>query len=118
VRIAREGPCEAPAAAVDARILECAVVPPLVLRSRRAGDRVSLAPAAKTLKALFAELKVPAGDRWKVPILADRKGVLAVLGGPAGCRTVVRRGAASPGVKDRALAVRAEAQEGTIEQQF
>jgi len=119
VRIAREGPREAPAiAAADVRILEHEVVPPLVLRSRRAGDRVRLAHGTKTLKALLAEMKVPPGDRWKVPILADRKGVVAVLGGTAGCRTAVRRGAAAPRDGDSALAVRAEAQEGTSEQQF
>jgi tRNA(Ile)-lysidine synthetase-like protein len=119
VRIAREGPREAPAAAAaDARILEHEVALPLVLRSRRAGDRVRLAHGTKTLKALLAEMKVPSGDRWMVPILADRKGVLAVLGGTAGCRTVVRRGAVAPRDGDSALAVRAKGQEGTSEQQF
>ncbi len=74
----------------DAVILEREIARPLVLRSRRKGDRLLLEQGTKTLKALFAEWKVPEGDRWKVPVLADRRGVLAVLGGPAGRGAAVR----------------------------
>lgn len=102
----------------DAMVLERAIVPPIVLRSRRAGDRVRLEQGTKTLKALFGEWKVPLGDRWKVPILADRNGVLAVLGSPVGRRTLVRWGMETAEAADAVLGVRAEVQEGTSEQQF
>jgi tRNA(Ile)-lysidine synthetase-like protein len=74
-------------------ILEREIAPPLVLRSKRKGDRLLLERGTKTLKALFVEWKVPEGDRWKVPVLADRRGVLAVLGGPAGRGAAVRAAA-------------------------
>jgi tRNA(Ile)-lysidine synthetase-like protein len=99
-------------------VLERAIVPPIVLRSRRAGDRVRLEQGTKTLKALFGEWKVPLGDRWKVPILADRNGVLEVLGSPVGRRTLVRWGMETAEAADAVLGVRAEVQEGTSEQQF
>jgi hypothetical protein len=57
---------------------------------------------------LFTEWKVPGEDRWKVPVLADRRGVLAVLGRPVGRRTLVRRGAAVRNTADAALGIRAE----------
>jgi len=104
---------------VDASILEREVVPPIILRSRRKGDRVALEQGTKTLKALFAEWKVPEGDRWKVPILADRSGVLAVLGRALGYRSLARKGAAAPRRGDAVLEVRTRKdREGTSEQQF
>ena len=45
------------------------------------------------MKDLLAGWKVPVGDRERVPLLADRKGVLAVLGGALGYRTRARAGA-------------------------
>jgi tRNA(Ile)-lysidine synthetase-like protein len=104
---------------VDASILEREIVPPIILRSRRKGDRVVLEQGTKTLKVLFAEWKVPEGDRWKVPILADRSGVLAVLGRALGYRTLARKGAAAPRRGDAVLEVRTRKdREGTSEQQF
>lgn len=58
------------------------VVPqgPLVLRSRERGDTMRLPGGTKTLKKLFIEKKIPAMRRDSVPVIADDRGVLAVLG--------------------------------------
>lgn len=69
------------------------VVPPLVLRSKRKGDEILLEDGVASVKELLAGWKVPGLDRSKVPLLADRKGVLAVLGGALGYRTRARAGA-------------------------
>jgi tRNA(Ile)-lysidine synthase len=116
----------------DAVILEREIDPPLVLRSKRKGDRLLLEQGTKPLAALLSEWKVPEGDRWKVPVLADRRGVLAVLGGPAGRGAVVRRGAlarrgtserrgaparAGAAPREAIVAVRVRKRKGTSEQQ-
>jgi hypothetical protein len=49
----------------------------------------------------MAGWKVPAADRCRLPLLADRKGVLAVLGGALGYRTRARAGALS-GISEEA----------------
>ena len=104
---------------IDASILEREIVPPLILRSRRKGDRLVLEQGTKTLKAVLTEWKVPEGDRWKVPILADRRGVLAVLGRALGYRTLAREGTAAPRRGEAVLEVRTRKdREGTSEQQF
>jgi tRNA(Ile)-lysidine synthetase-like protein len=56
------------------------VFPPLVLRSKRKGDELLLSYGRKSIKELFSEWKIPAAGRWKIPLLTDRKGVVAVLG--------------------------------------
>ena len=71
----------------------CAVDPPLVLRSKRRGDRILLENGTTTVNDLIAGWKVPLEARESVPILADRKGVLAVLGGALGYPTRARAGA-------------------------
>lgn len=103
----------------DASILEREIVPPLVLRSRRKGDRLVLEQGTKTLKAVLTDWRVPEGDRWKVPILADRSGVLAVLGRALGYRTLARKATAAPRRGEAVLEIRTRKdREGTSEQQF
>jgi tRNA(Ile)-lysidine synthase len=66
---------------------------PFVLRSRRKGDEILLEGGATSLKELFAGWKIPGRDRERIPVLADRKGVLAVLGGALGYSNRARAGA-------------------------
>ncbi len=53
---------------------------PLVLRSRKPGDSIDLKEGRKSIKKLFGEWKVPEGDRWKIPLVSDKSGILLVLG--------------------------------------
>ncbi len=53
---------------------------PLVVRSKRPGDKIELGMGLKSLKKLFNEWQVPRDTRWSVPVIADRNGILAVLG--------------------------------------
>ena len=54
--------------------------PPVIIRSKRSGDRIAIKGGMKTIKKLFTEWKVPENIRAVVPLLCDRKGILAVLG--------------------------------------
>lgn len=67
---------------------------------------------------MLNEWKVPEGDRWKVPILADRSGVLAVLGQALGYRTLARKGTAPRGGEAVVEVRTRKDREGTSEQQF
>ncbi|HET6452408.1 MAG TPA: tRNA lysidine(34) synthetase TilS [Spirochaetia bacterium] len=79
-------------------ILAEKVKPPLVLRSKRKGDIIRLAGGTTSVKDLLIGMKVPESERALIPILSDRSGVLAVLGGPRGYRTRIRSGVTgSPG---------------------
>ena len=60
-------------------VAESAVKYPLIVRSRRPGDRINLARGRKSLKKLFNEWKIPEYRRSVVPIIADRGGILCVL---------------------------------------
>ncbi len=68
------------------------VIPPLVLRSRKPGDRIRFQRGSKTIKKLFGEWQVPPEERWKIPLLADRAGVVGVLGRPWGYTDCFRGG--------------------------
>lgn len=59
-----------------------AVVPKgrLVVRSREAGDAIRLSGGTKSLKKLFADKKIPAARRDRVPVIADDEGVVGVVG--------------------------------------
>jgi len=70
---------------------------PIVVRSKRMGDEILLEGGVTSVKDLLAGWKVPVGDRDKIPLLADRRGVLAVLGGALGYRTRARAGALAEG---------------------
>ncbi len=50
----------------------------MVVRSRRAGDRIRLAGGTKSLKKLFIDRKIPVSERDRIPIIADDTGVLGV----------------------------------------
>jgi tRNA(Ile)-lysidine synthetase-like protein len=69
------------------------VEPPIVLRSIKKGDEILLPGGMTSVKELLAGWKVSAPDREKMPLLADRRGILAVLGGALGYRTRTRVGA-------------------------
>lgn len=51
---------------------------PVTVRSRVSGDTIRLSGGTKTLKKLFIDRKIPAGERARIPVLADCRGVLAV----------------------------------------
>jgi tRNA(Ile)-lysidine synthase len=77
---------EAPHARWRVAIDPAAVRFPLLLRGRRAGDRVRTAGGTKTLKKLFIERRVPRSARARVPVLADATGAVlwvALSGVPA-----------------------------------
>jgi tRNA(Ile)-lysidine synthetase-like protein len=74
-------------------ILGTEVHPPLVLRSKRKGDVILLESGETSVKDLLAGWKVPREHRELFPLLADRSGVLAVLGSALGYRTRARAGA-------------------------
>jgi tRNA(Ile)-lysidine synthase len=79
------------------RILESAISPPLVLRSRRGGDALPMTYGRKSVKELFSEWKVPQRLRGIIPLLADRRGIVAVLGGSFGFPDFIRAGARGMG---------------------
>jgi tRNA(Ile)-lysidine synthetase-like protein len=81
-------------------ILRREVEPPLVLRSKRKGDQILLEGGSTSVKDIFAGWKVPAGQRDRIPLLADRKGVLAVLGSALGYGTRARAGALAGNFED------------------
>jgi tRNA(Ile)-lysidine synthase len=70
--------------------IKVGIYKPAVLRSRRKGDAFLAECGNKTIKSLFSEWKVRAEDRSRIPILADRRGIVAVLGGALGYGTRVR----------------------------
>jgi tRNA(Ile)-lysidine synthetase-like protein len=81
-------------------ILACEVEPPLVLRSKRKGDRILLETGVTLVNDLLAGWKIPQAEKNGIPILADRRGVLAVLGGALGFRTRARAGAIAENRED------------------
>lgn len=54
----------------------------IVIRPRKTGDNIELfgRSGTKTLKKLFIEERIPLRKRHLIPVIADRKGVLAVYG--------------------------------------
>lgn len=52
----------------------------VAVRSREAGDAITLPGGTKTLKKLFIDRKIPADQRLRIPVLCDDRGVLAVYG--------------------------------------
>ena len=70
----------------------------LVLRSREAGDAITLPGGTKSLKKLFIDRKIPASERLKIPVLADEAGILGVYSIGADTK---RRAEALPAVQIR-----------------
>jgi tRNA(Ile)-lysidine synthase len=70
--------------------IEVDVVEPVVIRSRRKGDVLHVENGSRTVNRLFSDWKVKPEERDKIPILADRRGIVAVLGGVTGVGTRVR----------------------------
>ncbi len=62
---------------------------PVVIRSRKPGDFIDLSGGRKKIKKLYSEWKIPEGDRWQIPVVCDRKGIIAILGEPFGYRNRV-----------------------------
>lgn len=52
----------------------------LFLRCRKSGDAIRLAGGTKSLKKLFIDRKIPAGQRPRIPVICDETGILAVGG--------------------------------------
>ena len=74
--------CARPSEAKDGWLVH--VQGALIVRSRLEGDTVKLPSGTKTIKKLFIDRKIPAHQRDRIPVLADEKGVVAVMGiGPS-----------------------------------
>lgn len=52
----------------------------IVLRHRMPGDVIRLSGGTKSIKKLFIDKKIPAGDRMRIPVIADDSGVLGIYG--------------------------------------
>jgi tRNA(Ile)-lysidine synthase len=105
----------------DIEIRSSAIAEPLVLRSGRKGDELPAACGSKSLKDILREWKVRREERDLIPLLADRKGILAVLGGASGYGTRVRAGARADSGSEDTLVVRirrTKLTEGWREQQL
>ena len=61
---------------------------PLLVRSCRPGDEIRLHSGVKPLAALLREWGAPEAHRWMIPVVADRRGVLAVCGAAFGYQDV------------------------------
>jgi tRNA(Ile)-lysidine synthase len=65
---------------------------PLVVRSRRPGDSISLPGGTKRLDELFSEWALPEEVRARVPVIEDRGGIVAVFGSSVGKKDRYRVG--------------------------
>ncbi len=52
----------------------------LMVRSRQTGDRIRLPGGSRSLKRLMIDRKIPASQRALMPVLADERGIAAVVG--------------------------------------
>ncbi len=64
----------------DPWISKSKILLPIIIRSRKPGDKICLQYGKKKLKKLYNEWKVHSDDRWILPIVEDKEGILAVLG--------------------------------------
>jgi tRNA(Ile)-lysidine synthase len=78
---------------------------PLVVRSGTPADRILMRGRSTEVNKLCSGWRIPLTERWQVPIVADRNGVLAVMGGALGASN--RVGSASPAASRWVLAVEA-----------
>lgn len=56
----------------------------VIARSRISGDHIQLVEGLKPIKKLFNEWGVMPEERWKIPVIEDKNGIIAVLGRPFG----------------------------------
>jgi tRNA(Ile)-lysidine synthase len=91
---------------IGRRRIDCSMVSdgfaePIVLRNRRPGDVLQRDGGTRRVKRVLIDLGVPKEFRDRIPVIEDRRGIVAVLGSVAGCtdalRTGVRHGHASSG---------------------
>lgn len=68
------------------------VRPPVVVRSRRRGDRLRTAAGTKSLKKLLSQWGVPLDARDDAAVVADSRGVAAVIALPWGASAADREG--------------------------
>ncbi len=73
----------------DIVVKKCKVNPPLLVRSRRPGDTMYDGKGSKTVKKLLHEWRVPESERWKIPLITDRNGIIAVAAKPFGYKNRV-----------------------------
>ena len=52
----------------------------LTLRCRQEGDSIRLSGGTKSVKKLFADRKIPASQRLRIPIIADETGIVGIYG--------------------------------------
>jgi tRNA(Ile)-lysidine synthase len=73
---------EKPGPAGEASVLQLGGVRgPLIVRSPRTGDRISVGSVTKSVLAILSDRHVPVSARCTIPVLCDRDGVAAVLVG-------------------------------------
>jgi tRNA(Ile)-lysidine synthetase-like protein len=60
------------------------VSPPLMIRSRRTGDKIQIKSGAKSIKKLYNEWSVALHERWQIPLIADKYNILGIYGKPFG----------------------------------
>lgn len=97
------------------------VAPPLIMRSRRAGDEIQEASGTKPVKKLMSEWGVARADRFAIPVLEDRTGVIGIWGKPFGYQnrvSIAHQGAhrAESGKRMYFSLLRMEYRSGTSEQ--
>lgn len=68
--------------------------PPIVVRTARPGDRIRFAgfDGSKKINEVFIDEKVPRSMRSKIPLVADEKGILWIVGIKIGTRTRLKDG--------------------------
>ena len=64
----------------DTSLPVCGITCPLMVRTRREGDLISVGSFSKNLKKLYNEWNVPEQTRWKIPVCEDKTGIIAILG--------------------------------------
>lgn len=67
----------------------------VLFRSARSGDIITLRGGSKAVRKLFAEWRVAKQECWKIPILEDRRGTVAVFGSLFGYKDRFRAGVSS-----------------------
>lgn len=76
---------------VGVRLDPTTLTPPLIARSYRVSDTITLADGTKKVASLLSEWRIDPHARWLVPVLEDRHGIVAILGETLGGRNRVAR---------------------------